>query len=109
MTDRSRFIPLFILSAILAICPAFALLEAIALPKASAPAWGSLLVIALILIGLLTIFAVSGLWSDLIRGTTEQVNGLRDIHVLTTIAGGVLTAVIISALLLWLATMLPID
>lgn len=113
MTNRSRFIPLFILSAMITICPAMALFGVAVSPTSFALARGSLLAMALVLIGLLVILVISGLWDDLIRGTTEQANGMRDVRVFATIGGGilagVLAAVIIGGLFLWLATILPMD
>jgi hypothetical protein len=113
MTDRSRFIPLFILSAMITMCPATVLFGMTVFPTPSAATQGSLLATVLVLIGLVAVLVVSGLWSDLIRGTTEQANGMRDVRVVATIGGGilagVLAAVIIGGLFLGLATILPMD
>jgi hypothetical protein len=75
MTSRSRFIPLSILATMITICPATVLFGMTLFPTSSAATQGSLLATALVLIGLLAILAVSGLWNDLIRGTTEQTSG----------------------------------
>jgi hypothetical protein len=111
MTDRSRFIPLFILSTMIAICPATVLFGMTVFPTSSAATQGSLLATVLVLIGLLAVLVVSGLWSDLIRGTTEQANGMRDVRVVATIGGGILAGVLIAitigGLCFWLATILP--
>jgi hypothetical protein len=111
MTNRSRFIPLFILSVMITICPATVLFGMAVFPTSSASTQGSLLATVLVLIGLLAILVVSGLWNDLIRGTTEQTSGIRDVRVLATIAGGIfagmLMAITIGGLCFWLATMLP--
>jgi hypothetical protein len=111
MTDRSRFIPLFILSTMITICPATVLFGMAVFPTSSVPAQGGLLAIVLVLIGLLTILVVSGLWGDLIRGTTEQANGMRDVRVVATIGSGILAGVLIAitigGLYFWLATILP--
>jgi hypothetical protein len=63
----------------------------------------------LITAGLLTIFAISGLLSDLIHGITEQTNESRNISVLAVIGGGVLARVLAAVAIGWLATILPID
>jgi threonine/homoserine/homoserine lactone efflux protein len=111
MTDRSRFIPLFILSAMITICPATVLFGMTVFPTSSAPTRGSLLLIVLVLISLLTILIISGLWGDLIRGTTERPDGMRDVRVLATIGGGILAGVLmaitVGGFCFWLATMLP--
>jgi hypothetical protein len=111
MTSRSRFIPLFILSVMITICPATVLFGIAVFPTPSAATQGSLLATVLVLIGLLAILVVSGLWNDLIHGTTDQVSGMRDVRVLATIAGGivagVLMAITVGGLCFWLATVLP--
>ena len=99
MANRSRFVPLFILSAMITMCPAMVLFGVAVSPTSFGPAKGSLLAIVLILIVLLTILAVSGLWSDLIRGTTEQAHRWRDISVLATIGAGILVGVLAAAII----------
>jgi hypothetical protein len=95
----------------LTICPATVLFGMTVFPTSFASTQGSLLATVLVLLGLLAILVVSGLWSDLIRGTTEQANGMRDVRVLATIASGILAGVLmaitVGGLCFWLATMLP--
>lgn len=94
MTSRSRFIPLFILSAMITICPTTVLFGMAVFSTSSAATQG-------------------GLWNDLIRGTTEQTSGMRDVRILATIAGGimagVLMAITVGGLCSWLVTLLPGD